>query len=197
MAGQRSRMDGESRREALLDVGAALFAQRSYDEVEIGDIAAATGVSRGLLYHYFRDKADYFLAVMARRLDVLADASRVAPGGSRLATLRSGLDAYLDFIAANPQWYRSIYRSAISADAAVHDLLEDAHARQAEQILALFPELERSPLRTVAVRGWVLLLARAGMSWLDGADVDREALRDRCLDVLAAALGVPTLEDEG
>src|SRR5690606_24735701 len=104
MAGQRSRMDGESRREALLDVGAALFAQRSYDEVEIGDIAAATGVSRGLLYHYFRDKADYFLAVMARRLDVLAVAVLAAPDGSRLVTLRRSIEAYLDFIAATAWW---------------------------------------------------------------------------------------------
>jgi AcrR family transcriptional regulator len=195
-------MEARARREELLEAGVALFAERPYDEVEIGDIAEAAGVSRGLLYHYFPDKAAFFLAVMARQLDALARATRVEPvdttrtqagAESRTAVLRTALDAYFDFIAAHPQWYRSIYRSAVSTDSAARDLVNRAHAHQAEQILALFPELAPSPLRRVAIRGWVSFLATVGMSWLDGAEVTRAELRECCLEVLASSLaGVPS-----
>ncbi|MCE0764996.1 TetR/AcrR family transcriptional regulator [Pseudonocardia kujensis] len=193
---RRVRMEAAARRDQLLEAGVVLFAERGYDEVEIADIAAAAGVSRGLLYHYFPDKVAFFLAVMARQLDALARATRVAPAapdsppGTREATVRAGLDAYFDFVAAHPQWYRSIYRSAVSAHSAARELVERAHARQARRILALFGELDPDPLQRVAVRGWVSFLATVGMSWLDGSEVPREQLRERCLQVLFSSLGV-------
>ena len=52
----------DARREQLLDAGVALFAVRPWEEVSIEEIAAAGGVSRGLLYHYFSGKREYYVA---------------------------------------------------------------------------------------------------------------------------------------
>jgi AcrR family transcriptional regulator len=46
----------EAQRGAIRDAAARLFADRGYASASIADIAAACGVSKALLYHYYRDK---------------------------------------------------------------------------------------------------------------------------------------------
>jgi AcrR family transcriptional regulator len=48
-----SRLDPGQRREQILDTANALFAERTYDEVSVEDIASSAGVTRGLVHHYF------------------------------------------------------------------------------------------------------------------------------------------------
>jgi AcrR family transcriptional regulator len=50
-------------RDKLVAAGRALFAQRGYAAVGTEEIVRAAGVTRGALYHQFRDKEDLFEAV--------------------------------------------------------------------------------------------------------------------------------------
>ncbi|GAA4702535.1 TetR/AcrR family transcriptional regulator [Pseudonocardia yuanmonensis] len=187
---QRVRLDVGTRREQLLAAGVALFGARPYAEVEIADIARAAGVSRGLLYHYFPDKRSFFAAVVARQVEELARATRTDPADPPRARLRAGVDAYFDFIEAHPQWYRSLYRSTANADDVVRSLLDQAHSNQARYILSLFPGLDPTPARRLAVRSWIALLASAGVGWLEGVDASRDEVREMCCVALLAALGI-------
>lgn len=54
---------GESRREALLDAAAAMFAAKGYDGTSIRDIAGAVGMLPGSLYYHFKSKEELLLAV--------------------------------------------------------------------------------------------------------------------------------------
>lgn len=54
---------GESRREALLDAAAAMFAAKGYDGTSIRDIAGAVGMLPGSIYYHFKSKEDLLLAV--------------------------------------------------------------------------------------------------------------------------------------
>jgi AcrR family transcriptional regulator len=60
---ERSRLEPQQRREQLLDAGAALFAEKPYEDVFMDDIAARAGVSRASLYHYFPSKRDLYTGV--------------------------------------------------------------------------------------------------------------------------------------
>src|ERR1700733_366099 len=62
-----TRLQVDERRRQLLDAGAALFAQHSYEEISMRDIARAAGVSKPLLYHYFPSKIDLFKAAVAEK----------------------------------------------------------------------------------------------------------------------------------
>ncbi len=53
----------EATRQALVDSARELFAQRSFAEVPIEEIVRQARVTRGALYHHFRDKTDLFRAV--------------------------------------------------------------------------------------------------------------------------------------
>ena len=56
----------EATRRALIDSARELFAQRGYAEVPIEEIVRRARVTRGALYHHFRDKSDLFRAVFER-----------------------------------------------------------------------------------------------------------------------------------
>src|SRR5438067_826060 len=58
------RLDAEARASQLVQVAKALFAKRAYDEVKVEEIAAAAGVSEGLVYHYFATKRELYVAVI-------------------------------------------------------------------------------------------------------------------------------------
>ena len=68
---RRTRRLSDERREELLRAGVELFSARSYDEVSIDEIAGAVGISRGLLYHYFPSKRDFYVAGLRRAADDL------------------------------------------------------------------------------------------------------------------------------
>ncbi|MGH2808165.1 MAG: TetR/AcrR family transcriptional regulator [Actinomycetota bacterium] len=53
----------EATRAALVTAARDLFAERGFGDTATEDIVAAAGVTRGALYHHFRDKSDLFRAV--------------------------------------------------------------------------------------------------------------------------------------
>jgi AcrR family transcriptional regulator len=69
-------------RARILDTAWGLVRERGVDAVTVAEIAAATGVSRQLLYVYFENRAGLLVA-MARRHDVRSGfAGRAAEAGS-------------------------------------------------------------------------------------------------------------------
>jgi AcrR family transcriptional regulator len=91
-------------REALLGAARTLFASRGYAATGTEDIVSAARVTRGALYHHFRDKADLFTAVMERCAREMAD--RLIEQETRRAEaehqedtwslLRTGFQSFLD-----------------------------------------------------------------------------------------------------
>ena len=80
---RRRRLSTDERREQLLAAGAELLGRRPYDEVSIEEIAAAAGVSKGLLYHYFPTKKDFVVAALERGQDELAELTAPDPTSPR------------------------------------------------------------------------------------------------------------------
>jgi len=88
----------ETTRAALLGVARRLFALRGYPDVSIEEIVQAAGVTKGALYHHFKDKLELFRGVVeqiekAVQERLLAAASQPGDG---LARLRAACHAYLD-----------------------------------------------------------------------------------------------------
>jgi AcrR family transcriptional regulator len=54
----------ESTIAAILSAAEKLFLARHYADVSMDDIAAAAGVTKGALYHHFRNKKDLYLSMM-------------------------------------------------------------------------------------------------------------------------------------
>jgi AcrR family transcriptional regulator len=107
---QRSR----ATREKLLSAARALFAQRGYAAVGTEEIVRAAGVTRGALYHQFRDKEQLFEAVFeqveAQTTQRIAEGA-LAAATDPLAALRAGSHAFLA-VCAEPDVERIILLDA-------------------------------------------------------------------------------------
>jgi AcrR family transcriptional regulator len=89
---------GEATRVALLGAARALFAERGYAGVGTEEVVRRAGVTRGALYHHFRDKRDLFRAVYEQTEQeiVAAIGARMDGGADPMALLAEGVRAFLD-----------------------------------------------------------------------------------------------------
>jgi AcrR family transcriptional regulator len=99
---KRTRHDerSEATRAALVAAARPLFADRGFAGVGTEEIVRAAGVTRGALYHQFRDKRELFAAVFEQlegELAQLVGEAAAASGATEpLAALRVGTHAWLD-----------------------------------------------------------------------------------------------------
>lgn len=61
----------DAQRDAMLAAAARLFAERGYPVASVAGLAQALGVSKALLYHYYRDKEQMLFDIVDRYLDGL------------------------------------------------------------------------------------------------------------------------------
>src|SRR3954453_23988006 len=115
----RRRLSTGERREQLLTVGARLFSESPYDEVRIERVAEIAGVSRGLLYHYFPTKRDFFAAVVDRESARMLRMTKAVPGVPVREQLTAGLDTYLEYVRAHAHGYRAFHRADAAGDRTV------------------------------------------------------------------------------
>jgi len=98
----RKAEQSEATRRALLDAARELFAERGYAGTATEEIVQRTGVTRGALYHQFRDKKDLFRAVYEEvEHDLTARIaaelqSQIDPRSDAWQQVRAGAHAYLD-----------------------------------------------------------------------------------------------------
>jgi len=62
----------DAQRAAIRDAAARLFADKGYASASIADLARACGISKALMYHYYRDKEDLLADVAMSYVDRLA-----------------------------------------------------------------------------------------------------------------------------
>jgi AcrR family transcriptional regulator len=62
----------KSRRREILEIAATIFAQKGFDATTIRDIADASGVWAGSLYHHFTSKEEIFLDVHQAGIEKIA-----------------------------------------------------------------------------------------------------------------------------
>ncbi|EOM76067.1 TetR family transcriptional regulator [Rhodococcus rhodnii] len=87
----------------VLESAADLFASHGFAAVSLDDVARAAGVTRGAVYHHYRNKAGLFGAVVAhlqRRVAAAVVAAAEAAGDDPHAQLAAGSHAFLDAITA-------------------------------------------------------------------------------------------------
>lgn len=87
--------DHDTKRRAILKEAAKLFASHGFDRASMNEIAAACGVSKALLYHYYKNKDQLLFDIIRAHLDDLVATIEAVPAGlsprDRLAAMISAL----------------------------------------------------------------------------------------------------------
>jgi TetR/AcrR family transcriptional regulator len=91
--------DHDTKRRAILKAAAKLFASHGFDRASMNEIAVACGVSKALLYHYYRSKDQLLFDIICAHLDDLVTAiaavsTALAPRERLAAMIAALLEEY-------------------------------------------------------------------------------------------------------
>lgn len=179
----RTRLSVEDRRAQLVALGIARFSGRPYDEVSIDEIADAAGISKGLLYHYFPTKRDFYVAAITQAASELLE--RTAPDRALppLERAARGIDGYLAYVeehalafvalmtgaGQDPQIVAVIERTR---QVILERILEGIEAEVTARAPARPPAFD-TPAFRIAMRGFIGFAEAASLDWLRTRDLTR------------------------
>jgi AcrR family transcriptional regulator len=185
-------------RQALVGTARRLFTEQGFTATGTEEIVAGARVTRGALYHHFKDKTDLFRAVMeqvAREVaEELISAELSHPGATAWDEVRGGLRAFLDLCVVTDDFQRIVL---VEGPAVLgHEAWDDLVAQYGSNLLAdwLNRSIEEGAISAVPVPPLTrLLIAMISESSLyiaraeDRASARAEmgAVLDRLLDGLS------------
>ncbi|NEC19677.1 TetR/AcrR family transcriptional regulator [Streptomyces parvus] len=195
--GVRRRMGVDERRQQLIGVALDLFSRRSPEEVSIDEIAAAAGISRPLVYHYFPGKQSLYEAALRRAADELAARFLEPPEGPLGARLLRVMGRFFDFVDEHGPGFSALMRGGPAVGSSTANAMIDG-VRQAayEQIITHLGVAEPPARLELVVRSWVSLAESTALIWLDGRRIPREELEMQLVHDFAALAAVSAAYDQ-
>ena len=182
---RRARLTTDARREQLVALGVEIFSERPFDEVSIDDIAASAGISKGLLYHYFPSKRDFYVAVVRHSADEMQAVTETGPTSPARAPVGGPGPA---------TWSTSRPTRAATPPCCGPASARTARSRPSSRTCARrwrggSSTTSRSaapppPGVRIAVRGWVGFAEAASLEWLERRELTRDELRDLLIQAL-------------
>ena len=176
-------------------MGVELVGRHGTADISIEEIARAAGVSKGLLYHYFPTKTDFFLAVLARSQAEMDQAVVRDRGLTPLEQFDRNLDGFLGFVDAHAEGYLAVV-NARGREPRVQQLVEERRRRRVDELVALAAVLEdaprevvRTPLLVAAIEGWISFTEGVIVRWLNDRELSREEVHELLRTVLLQLLG--------
>jgi AcrR family transcriptional regulator len=189
---RRIRLDNDARRAQLLELARTAFAERSYDEVSIDDLAREAKISKGLLYHYFPTKRDLYVAALREIADELVQRVAATPQDlPPIERVRVGLTAYLDHVHLHSRAFVALMRGGIGSDPEVASVIESVRTRLFDRFLegsVMATLLRGNPRAETALRGWIGFVEAASIDWCANPRLTGDELRDLLADVLFATM---------
>lgn len=189
-------MGVEERKQQLIGVALELFSHRSPDDVSIDEIAAAAGISRPLVYHYFPGKQSLYEAALRRAADDLAGRFVEPSEGPLGARLLRVMGRFFDFVDDHGPGFAALMRGgpAVGSSTA-HAMIDEVRQAAYEQILAHLEVTGPSARLELVVRSWVSLAESTALLWLDGRRVPRAELERQLVHDFAALAAVSAAYD--
>ena len=180
----RVRMTGRERREQLIAIGRALFAEKGYDGASIEEVSARAGVSKPVVYEHFGGKEGLYAVVVDREMaDLLERLTTSLASGDAHDLVEQAALALLTYIEEETDGFRILARDSpvtsvsdetSGAGGGFSSLLNDV-ASQVEHIMGR--EFARRGvsvgLAPMYAQMLVGMVAFTGMWWLEEREPDR------------------------
>lgn len=180
----RTRLDPAARRAQLVELGLRMLADRALDQVSVDDVAAAAGISRTLLFHYFPTKRDFHVAVAEAAADEMLARTDPDPSLPPPARLRAAVAAYVDYVGDKRDAFVAFVRGSSGGDPQLLAVYERARTACTVRVLDGAGLVDAPPRVRTAVRGWVAFAEEVTLDWLAAGGLSR----DEVVDLLERAL---------
>lgn len=190
-APRRTRLTHDDRRRQLLGIGLAKLVDKPIQHLSIDEVAAEAGISRGLLFHYFPTKRDFYLACIeaaGRRILRNTEADATLPPREQVESM---VRLFVEQIDRRRAFYLSLLHGTGTADVSlveVYDAIWDQATTRVMTALSL------EPATRPVVHAWWAYVEDQALSWSAEAPGRRtrslEELVTHSVRALDALLGV-------
>ena len=195
-------MTADERRAQLLRVAREVFAEDGYHGAAMEKIASRAGVTKPVLYQHFVSKKELYLALLEADMQkLLAQVSTaIESAATNPDRIDRGLRAYFDFIEANVDSFRLLFRETMGTDGEIRECIDRFHDAAASRIGAIIAEETGKPLDVseLLARGVIGMSEAAASMWIDRKQqIAREALVADLADLAWRGLGgLPRVKEE-
>jgi AcrR family transcriptional regulator len=171
-------LDRVERRRQILEEARRLFSKRHYGAVSIEDVAAAAGVTRGLIGHYFGTKRNLYVEVVRETLSVPPlPVPEYVQGMSIEQRVSGSLDAWLEIVSANRGiWLAMISAEGLGAEKELQGILDDVRERAVDRIIEVLgvgPAADAPRELRAVLRSYGGFAEAASRQWLEKQRLSR------------------------
>ena len=105
-------------RQKILDAALEVFAQQSYHSSTVGAIAKSAGVSKGLLYNYFKNKDEVLHELMVGMMDSLMSEFLPIKADGKLTDedVKNFINIGIDLVLAKPYYWKLYFSVALQPE---------------------------------------------------------------------------------
>jgi AcrR family transcriptional regulator len=199
-------MTGRERREQLLDVARALFAEKGFDAASVEEIAHRANVSKPVVYEHFGGKEGIYAVVVDREMDALLTRMTIAlaEDAHPRVLLERAAGALLDYVDSSAAGFRIMVRDSpvATSTGTFASLLSDI-ASQVEHILGTQFDLRGydPDLAALYSQALVGMVALTGQWWLEVRKPDKDLVAAHLVNLAWNGLShlddKPTLRERG
>ncbi len=174
-----------------MDEARRLFGQRGFDGTTLDDVAAAAGVTKPIVYRHFTSKQALYLALLDKHSDdfpIFFEGVVIPEDGSLGAFMPAVLDRWFDYVKANGDSWRMLFRDAGGGDEIrTRRAGVSLEAREViASVMALGGAVEAERVEPAAE---FITMGLAGMAlwWIDRPEVPKGRMVELASELLAPA----------
>ncbi|HXH80564.1 TetR/AcrR family transcriptional regulator [Nocardioides sp.] len=182
----RRRLSADDRRRQLVGIGLSMIIETPIQDLSLDQVAVEAGISRGLLFHYFPTKTDFYLACISaagRRILRNTAPDTSAPGVDQV---RDMVTAMVEQIDRRRSFYLTLVHGSGVADPRVSEVYDSVRSVSTDRVL---DALELEPAARPVVHAWWAYVEDRALSWsavpMQARRESLDALVDHCERVLA------------
>ncbi len=181
----RRRLSAADRRRQLVGIGLAKIVEKPIQDLSMDDIAAEAGISRGLLFHYFPTKTDYYLACIAaagRRILRNTAPDESLPAEEQVV---EATRLMIEQIERRRSFYLALVHGHGVADPRVSEVMESVRDGSTDRVMAALdvPQRQRD-----VVRAWWAYTEDRALTWSAVPTGERPVLVSELVEECVAAL---------
>jgi AcrR family transcriptional regulator len=181
----RRRLSADERRRQLVAIGLAKIVETPIQDLSMDDIATEAGISRGLLFHYFPTKTDFYLACIAaagRRMLRTTAPDEGATGEEQVETVTRLM---IEQIERRRGFYLALVHGHGVADPRVSEVMDAVRDGSTERVMSALdvPEARRD-----VVRAWWAYTEDRALTWSAVPTGERPVPLSRLVEECVAAL---------
>ncbi len=183
----RTRLSQDERRRQLLGIGLRMLVEKPIQDLSLDAVAAEAGISRGLLFHYFPTKTDYYDAVVGAALRRVL--RNISPDPDVAADL--ALRQFVERFYAQVDRRREFYLALVFGSDAISIGGEGVESHRMTVANRVVDAVGLAPGTTPVVHGWTAYVEDRALLWSGADPSERAALEDEvdhCCRALASLL---------